>query len=251
MQGLLTGDVAVVTGAARGNGRAIAFGLAAQGAAVAAFDLDGEGAAETARRCAGLSGRDAHSAWLDVSDLEGCRAEAERVAQRLGPVSVLVNNAGILPRGGFAEITDEDWEAVLRVNVTGARNACLAFLDQLRSTGGRIVNLASILSFTGAPLVSGYAASKGAVAQLTKALAVELAPDGIRVNAIAPGVIETPMTEATRANPQALGRFMAHTPLGRVGKPDELAGPVVFLASAMSSYVTGVILPVDGGYLAA
>ena len=106
------------------------------------------------------------------------------------------------------------------------------------------------MSFVGASKNVSYAASKGAVLQLTKALAAELAPDGIRVNGIAPGVISTPMTEVTRSTPESLARFMNHTPLGRVGEPDELIGPVLFLASKMSSYVTGVMLPIDGGYLA-
>jgi NAD(P)-dependent dehydrogenase (short-subunit alcohol dehydrogenase family) len=126
-----------------------------------------------------------------------------------------------------------------------------AFMDQLKATKGRIVNLGSIMSLSAGPGLAAYAASKGAVLQLTKALAHDFAPFGVRVNAIAPGVIETPMTEATRSNPDAIGRFMAHTPLKRPGQPDELVGPVLFLASHSSSYVTGVILPVDGGYLAA
>jgi NAD(P)-dependent dehydrogenase (short-subunit alcohol dehydrogenase family) len=137
------------------------------------------------------------------------------------------------------------------VNATGVANMTRAFLDQLKETKGRIVNLGSIMSVTAGPGMTAYAASKGAVAQMTKALAHDLAPDGVRVNAIAPGVIETPMTEATRANPDAIGRFMAHTPMGRPGRAEELVGPALFLASHASSYVTGALLPVDGGYLAA
>jgi NAD(P)-dependent dehydrogenase (short-subunit alcohol dehydrogenase family) len=113
-----------------------------------------------------------------------------------------------------------------------------------------VVNLGSIASFVGYRNSASYAASKGGVIQLTKALACDLAPDGVRVNGIAPGVIATPMTEGTRANPEAMARFMGHTPLARVGQPEELVGPVLFLASHLSSYVTGVMLPVDGGYLA-
>ena len=139
---------------------------------------------------------------------------------------------------------------MLRVNLGGVKTMVRALLPQLRKTRGRIVNLGSIMSISAGPGLGAYAASKGAVLQLTKALAHDLAPDGIRVNAIAPGVIATPMTTVTRENPQAIGRFMAHTPLGRVGEPEELVGPVLFLASDMSSYVTGALLPVDGGYLA-
>jgi len=140
---------------------------------------------------------------------------------------------------------------VMSVNSDGPMFLVRAFLDQLRQTKGRIVNLGSIMSVSAGPSLVAYAASKGAVLQMTMALAHDLAPDGIRVNAIAPGVIDTPMTEATRNNPDAIGRFMAHTPLQRTGKPEELVGPILFLASTMSSYVTGVLLPVDGGYLAA
>jgi len=113
------------------------------------------------------------------------------------------------------------------------------------------VNLASIMSLVAGPGLTAYAASKGAVAQFTKALAQDMAPHGVRVNAILPGVIETPMTEVTRQTPEAIGRFMAHTPMRRVGQPEELVGPVVFLASKAASYVTGALLPVDGGYLTA
>jgi NAD(P)-dependent dehydrogenase (short-subunit alcohol dehydrogenase family) len=146
---------------------------------------------------------------------------------------------------------DEDWTDIFRVNVDGVRNMVRAFLPQLRETRGRIVDLGSIMSVSAGPGLGAYAASKGAVLQLTRALAHDLAPDGIRVNAIAPGVIATPMTKVTRETPEAIGRFMAHTPLRRVGEPEELVGPVLFLASDLSTYVTGALLPVDGGYLAA
>jgi NAD(P)-dependent dehydrogenase (short-subunit alcohol dehydrogenase family) len=256
--GLLQGEVAVVTGAAQGNGRAIALGLARAGATVAVADLNAAGASRTATEIDALCAADGRSGGaasfateLDVADREACRRFADAVQARLGPAAVLVNNAGIIRRTAFdAEPFREDWAATFRVNVDGCANMVDAFLPQLRRTGGRIVNLGSILSFVAARNSASYAASKGAVLQLTKALAAELAADGIRVNGIAPGVIATPMTEATRADPAALARFMNHTPMGRVGEPDELVGPVLFLASRLSSYVTGVMLPVDGGYLA-
>jgi NAD(P)-dependent dehydrogenase (short-subunit alcohol dehydrogenase family) len=144
----------------------------------------------------------------------------------------------------------QDWRSVMAVNADGPMLMVRAFLPQLAATGGRIVNLASIMAVTAAPGLSGYASSKGALLQMTKALAHDLAPLGIRINAIAPGVIETPMTEATRDNPDSISKFMAHTPMKRVGQPEELVGPVIFLVSGMSSYVTGALLPVDGGYLA-
>lgn len=247
----IEGSVAVVTGAGQGNGRAIALGLARAGASVAVVDINGETAAETAAMIASAGGK-ALSARLDVADGGAVRAFAERVLDELGGTAILVNNAGIIRRHGIDDADfDRHWDDTFRINVDGTRNMVRAFLPQLEKTGGRIVNLASIMAFSAGPGIPAYVASKGAVAQFTKALAHELAPRGIRVNAVAPGVIETPMTEATRANADAIGRFMAHTPMGRTGRPDELVGPVLFLASGMSSYVTGAILPVDGGYLTA
>ena len=169
----------------------------------------------------------------------------------MGAASILINNAGIVRRTPpDAETFADDWAQVMAVNATAVMQMTRAFLPQLRATGGSIVNIGSIMSLTAGPNISAYAASKGAIMQLTKALAHDLAPDGIRVNALAPGIIETPMTEATRQNPDAIGRFMAHTPMGRPGLPEELVGPVLFLVSPAASYVTGAILPVDGGYLA-
>ena len=250
MQGV-KGAVAVVTGAAQGNGRAIALGLAAAGAKVACCDLQGEQVADLARQIT-ESGGEAFGLKLDVTDSADCAAVAAEVAARLGAAAILVNNAGIIRRTlPDAESFAQDWDAVLRVNATGTMQMIRALLPQLRETRGRIINLGSIMSVSAGPGLAAYAASKGAVLQLTKVLAHDLAPDGIRVNAIAPGVIETPMTEVTRADPEAIGRFMAHTPLRRPGRPEELVGPVLFLASEASSYMTGALLPVDGGYLAA
>ena len=247
----IAGSVAVVTGAGQGNGRAIAIGLAGAGASVALCDVDGEKARETANVIIASGGR-AFADTVNVSDSAACRDFASKVGDELGTAAILVNNAGIIRRHGIDDPDfDRHWDDTFRVNVNGTRNMVRAFVPQLEKTAGRIVNLASIMSFTAGPGIPAYVASKGAIGQFTKALAHELAPRGIRVNALAPGVIETPMTESTRANDAAIGRFMTHTPLGRTGKPDELVGPVLFLVSGMSSYVTGVILPVDGGYLAA
>lgn len=247
----IEGCVAVVTGAGQGNGRAIALGLARAGARIAVADINAQTAQETAGLIANEGGK-AIAAKLDVSDNTAVAAFADQVASGLGPAAILVNNAGIIRRHGLDDADfDRHWDDTFRINVDGTRNMVRSFASQLESTGGRIINLASIMSFSAGPGIPAYVASKGAIAQFTKALAHELAPRGIRVNALAPGVIETPMTEATRGNADAIGRFMAHTPLGRTGKPEELVGPVLFLASGMSSYVTGAILPVDGGYLAA
>lgn len=247
----IQGVVAVVTGAAQGNGYAIALGLAAAGARVACCDVQTDAVRDLAARIT-KDGGQAMAVTLDVTKSADCIAAAKAVAEDLGQTAILINNAGIIRRTlPDAETFAQDWEAVMAVNATGTMQMIRAFLPQLRATQGRIINLGSIMSVTGGPGLAAYAASKGAVLQLTKVLAHDLAPDGIRVNAIAPGVIETPMSAVTRADPDAIGRFMAHTPMRRAGRPDELVGPVLFLASEASSYMTGALLPVDGGYLAA
>ncbi|WP_342712085.1 glucose 1-dehydrogenase [Bradyrhizobium sp. B124] len=250
MASLLAGKRALVTGAAHGNGRAIALGLAAHGADVVVADIDRAGVEQTAADIR-QRGRAAWSFELDVTDAEACSALAQGVAREVGPIAILVNNAGIIIREGICSPrAQENWRRVLDVNLTGTFNVTHAFLPALRETRGTIINLGSIASFLGVADTLGYAPSKGGVKLLTQALARELAADGIRVNAIAPGVIETAMTEATRNDPARLAGFLGRTPLGRVGRPEELAGPVVFLASELASYVNGVTLPVDGGFLA-
>lgn len=246
---LLKGEVAVVTGAAQGNGEAIALGLARAGAAVLAVDMNAKGAGDVARKIVEEGGR-ASGHGLDVCDRAACFAFAEQAGEAFGGLSILVNNAGITRRAAPADPGFLDHlDAQIAVNLSGMANVTIALLPLLKQTRGRIVNVGSIASFVAYRNSASYAASKGAVLQLTRALALDLAADGIRVNGVAPGVIATPMTAVTRETPGALGGFLAHTPLGRVGEPGELVGPVIFLASEMSSYVTGVMLPVDGGYL--
>lgn len=248
---LLSGSVAVVTGAGQGNGAAIAIGLARAGARVALADINGE-TVENTRETIVAEGGEALAAKLDVTDRAAVLAFREQVLAGFGAASVLVNNAGVIRRTPIdGDEYESDWDATFAVNVAGPRNMVRAFLPDLTETGGSVINLASIMSLVAGPGLTAYAASKGAVAQFTKALAQDMAPYGVRVNAILPGVIATPMTEVTRQSPDAISRFMAHTPLGRVGQPEELAGPVVFLASPAASYITGALLPVDGGYLSA
>jgi NAD(P)-dependent dehydrogenase (short-subunit alcohol dehydrogenase family) len=247
---LLEGQLVLVTGAGQGNGRAIALGVARSGARVIVTDVRPDTAEATAQEIRS-SGSEANAFALDVTDAEACTSLAERVGREIGPVSVLVNNAGIIIRENIdSPRAHENWRRVLDVNVNGTFNVVHAWLPALRQTRGSIINVGSVASFVGVADTLGYSPSKGAVRLFTQALARELAADGIRVNALAPGVIETPMTESTREDPSRLSGFMKRTPLGRVGQPEELVGPVVFLASSMASYVNGVILPVDGGFLA-
>lgn len=243
---VLQGKTALVTGGGQGNGRAIAKGLAKAGAKVIVTDLNEVNAKSVAQEIT-QSGGSATAYRLDVTSAEQCTD----VAASVGNIDVLVNNAGIIIREGIdSPKVDTNLERTLDVNVMGTFRPTNAWLKALRATKGVIINVGSIASTTGIPNVVGYSPSKGAVKMLTQALAVELAKDGIRVNAIAPGVIETPMTSYTREAPERLDKFMLRTPMGRVGQAEELVGPVVFLASDMASYVTGVTLPIDGGFLA-
>jgi len=247
---ILRGRIALVTGAGQGNGKAIAKGLAKAGAAVIVTDLN-EANAKSAAAEINEAGGKAYAYKLDVTSRDECDALALTTANEVGNVDILVNNAGIIIREGMDSPTvASNLQKTLDVNVMGTFHPTHSWLSALRETKGVIINVGSIASTTGIPNVVGYSPSKGAVKMLTQALAVELAKDGIRVNAIAPGVIETPMTSYTREAPERLDKFMMRTPMARVGQPEELIGPVVFLASGMASYVTGVTLPIDGGFLA-
>jgi NAD(P)-dependent dehydrogenase (short-subunit alcohol dehydrogenase family) len=253
MPGLLQNHIAVVTGAGSGIGRAIALGYAREGASLAVLDVNGEAAAATAADIA-AEGHKAQSFILDVTDAKACRAVAAQVAEKVGPVSILVNNAGITRRNAFTADSDavaKDWQDILAVNLNGVFNVTQAFLGALRAAKGRIVNLGSVQSFVHlrTPSSTAYTASKHGVLGFTKALAAELGKDGVRVNAIGPGFIETPLNAGVRANNPALVQvFLDHTPLGRAGKPEDIVGPAIFLASDLSAYVTGTIVMADGGY---
>lgn len=245
----LTHKKIVVTGAAQGNGEAIAKGLAALGATVILADLNQE-KLQRVQADIQATGQQAYCYGLNVADPEACVAFAETLRAEVGDIDVLVNNAGILRRGNLeSDSWFKDFEDTLSVNVKGSYCLIHALLESLKRTQGNIVNVASIQSFVAATTATSYAVSKGAVAQMTKTLAAELAKYKIRVNAIAPGVIETPMTEFTRSNQSILEGYLRHVPLNRTGQPQELVGPVAFLCSDAASYVTGCILPVDGGYL--
>jgi NAD(P)-dependent dehydrogenase (short-subunit alcohol dehydrogenase family) len=255
MSGLLDGRIAVITGAGSGIGRAIALGYAKAGAGVVVLDVNAETAGQTATSIKSAGG----TAWnfqLDVRAAETCRSLAEDVAKTVGQVSILVNNAGINRRNGFTAepaAVFKDWQDIMAINLNGVFNVTHAFLDQLRQTRGGIINIASIQSFVHVrtPNSPAYTTSKHGVLGLTRALAAELGKDGVRVNAIGPGLIETPLNAQARANnPDLVKIFLEHTPLGRPGQPEDIVGPAIFLASDLSAYVTGAIIMVDGGYRA-
>jgi 3-oxoacyl-[acyl-carrier protein] reductase len=253
MPGLLQNHIAVVTGSGSGIGRAIALGYARESAQVAVLDINGGAAGKTAAEIRDAGGKAQHFT-LDVTDRMACRAIAEKVASDVGAVSILVNNAGINRRNGFTADPDaviKDWQDIMAINLNGVFNVTHAFLGALRAGKGRIVNIASIQSFmhVRTPNSPAYTTSKHGVLGFTRALAAELGKDGVRVNAIGPGFIETPLNEKVRAtNPELVKVFLDHTPLGRTGKPEDIVGPAIFLASDLAAYVTGTIVMADGGY---
>jgi NAD(P)-dependent dehydrogenase (short-subunit alcohol dehydrogenase family) len=250
---LLANHIAVITGAGSGIGRAIASGYAREGARVVLFDINADAAAETAETIRSAGGR-ADSFALDVTNRDNCFALAKEVAEKIGQVSVLVNNAGITRRNPFTADTEavaKDWQDIISLNLNGVFNMTQAYLAPLRATKGRIVNIGSIQSFMHlrTPSSAAYTTSKHGVLGFTKALAAELGKEGVRVNAIGPGFIETNINAQVRAtNPALVQTFLDHTPLGRSGKPEDIVGPAIFLASDLSAFVTGSIVMVDGGY---
>ncbi len=246
----IPGKNALVTGSRRGLGAGMALGLAEAGANVVVHGLRGDGLDEVgaAVRAAGVKAVPAHA---DVSDPRACADLIELTVRELGSIDILVNNAGIIRRAPAAEYAVKDWAEAIETDLTAVfRLAQRAGRHMLRQGGGKIVNVASRLSFQGGILVPAYAAAKGAVAQLTKALANEWAAKGVNVNAIAPGYMETDNTAALRADAVRNRQILERIPADRWGTPRHLAGAVVFLASAASDYLHGHVLAVDGGWLA-
>jgi 2-deoxy-D-gluconate 3-dehydrogenase len=240
----LTGRRALVTGGGGGIGRGLARALADAGAAVAVLGRS-EAAADTAAELGGVAVR------ADLSDRSELRRGFDEAVERLGRIDVLVNSHGIGHASAAVDHELRDWDNVLEVNLTATFELCrLAGRQMLERGSGKIVNIASLLSFQGGFGVSSYAASKGGLAQLTMALANEWAAHGVNVNAIAPGYVKTSLNARIwRDDPERTAQITARIPAGRWGEPADMAGAVVFLSSAASDYVHGAILAVDGGWL--
>lgn len=232
MQFDFTGRSVLVTGGTSGIGLEVAHAFRREGADVTVAGLPADANHEGLR-----------VETLDVSD----GPAVDKLVGRLDRLDVLVNAAGMIRRG--EEHDPEVFAKVIAVNLTGAMRVASAARPLLEQTRGSVVNVASMLSFFGGGLVPAYSASKGGIVQLTKSLAIAWAPSGVRVNAVAPGWIATPLTQALQDDPVRTAAVLSRTPMGRWGRPEDIAGPVMFLCSSAAAFVTGVVLPVDGGYL--
>jgi 2-deoxy-D-gluconate 3-dehydrogenase len=239
----LTGKRALVTGGYGGLGRGIAEALCDAGAKTLIVDYN-HGVEQTALEIGAIA------THADLSDLDVLPALFDICIERLGGLDILVNNAGILTRSSFEDLGLEEWRRVLNLNLDVVFRLCqLAGTVMVPQKSGKIINMASMLSYTGGYIVSSYAASKGAVVQLTKAISNEWAGRGVNVNAIAPGYMNTPINTSLIGDSVRGKEVLARIPIGRWGLPEDLAGTAVFLSSPASDYITGAVIPVDGGYL--
>jgi 2-deoxy-D-gluconate 3-dehydrogenase len=245
----LDGKVAVVTGASRGLGQGMAIALAEAGADVAAVDMGD--CAETQLRIHSL-GRRCESLKMDLTVAGAPEAIVARTVEALGRLDILVNNAGIIRRAPFLEFSEKDWDDVMNINIKAAFLLSQAAARRMvqQGAGGRIISIASMLSFQGGIRVPSYTSSKSAVMGLTRLMACELGPQGINCNAIAPGYMATDNTKPLREDPDRNKAILERIPAGRWGTPDDLKGLVVFLASEASSYINGYTIAADGGWLA-
>ncbi len=247
----LTGKKALVTGASRGIGQGIAMALAKQGADVAVNFHSKAQEAEAVVASVKALGRGSFAIQADVADLESIKKMFEEIKDKWGKLDILVNNAGILQFKNFEEVTGEDWEKTIHTNLRG-QYFCAQEAIKLMDQGSRIINIASISSGgvgIAYPQISHYTTSKGGVVGMTEALALELGPKGINVNAIAPGGIETDMTKDMLADEKTKEAMLMQIPKRRMGKPEDIGAAVAFLASNEADYITGVVLYVDGGWL--
>lgn len=239
---------ALVTGASRGIGRAVAAVLAREGWAVCVNYLERRDAAESLVRELRAQGRAAMAFQADIADRESADACVRAASEELGPVELLVNNAGISRQGLFQDLDDAAWDRLLAVNLTGPRNAVLAVLPHMLSEKrGCVVNISSMWGLRGASCEAAYAATKAGVIGLTRSLALELAPSGIRVNCVAPGCVETDMVRVLGEDTRRM--LAEETPLGRLGRPEDIAEAVAFLASEKAAFITGQVLAADGGFV--
>ena len=251
------GQVALVTGAARGIGLAIAARLLDEGATVVLADIDGEEAERAVERLPAGNGKRGIAAELDITDGVACRRLVDEIGDRHSRLDVLVNNAAILDSSPIGDLSVERFREVTRVNLDGALVCTLAALPLMERTGGRILMTASIMGLVGSPDSLPYSSAKGGLVNMVRALACDLAPKGITVNAIAPGFIDTRMARAPDGSHEHETEYFKTVylryrkiPLGRAGEADDLAGPAAFLVSPDAAYVTGQILAVDGGVTA-
>jgi NAD(P)-dependent dehydrogenase (short-subunit alcohol dehydrogenase family) len=244
----VTGKRAIVVGGASGIGKASAIALANEGADVAVLDVDATGAAEVSDLVR-AAGRKAFNAAVDVRHHDEMVKSIAAAADALGGIDILVNSAGIPEYKYFWQIDESMWDRMIDVNLKGVYNGMAAVMDRMRSQrSGRIINISSVGGIIGTPLHSHYSAAKAGVIGLSKAAAKELAADNITVNVVAPGLVDTPLTKQNSPGPwkeMVIGR----TPMGRTGKPDEIAGAVLFLASDAASFFTGQVISPNGGYV--
>jgi 2-dehydro-3-deoxy-D-gluconate 5-dehydrogenase len=246
----LEGKKAIVTGASRGLGKAMAVGMAEAGADVAALSTNADNCSDTLKKIE-ATGRNGIAISCDQSNKKQVKMAVKKAIEEFGRIDILINNAGTIRRSPAIEFSDEDWEFVISTNLNGVFQFCREVGKTMVERGsGKIINIASLLSFQGGITVPAYAASKGGVAQLTKALANEWAKFNVQVNAIAPGYFSTDNTQALQDDPVRNEQIMIRIPAGRWGKPEDMVGTAIFLSSSASDYVNGHVLLVDGGWMA-
>ncbi|MGH7805265.1 MAG: SDR family NAD(P)-dependent oxidoreductase [Candidatus Binatia bacterium] len=245
----LAGKVAVVTGAASGIGRAIALRLAQDGADVAGLDLDAKGAESTAAEVRRL-GKRAIALEVDVSSFAGVAAAIDRVRKELGPVTILVNNAGYGEIVSVAEMSEAQWDRMIAVHLKGAFNGTRAAIADMIAAGwGRIVSTSSVAGLEGAANFVHYSAAKAGIVGFTKGLAREVGRKGITVNAIAPGLIDTPILKRSKLTEGAIDHIVGRSPVGRPGRPEDIAAACAYIVSQEASFLTGQVISPNGGLL--